>query len=515
MRKILISLSVLLSFSFASPLLAAGKARHVVVIVWDGMRPDFVTESNSPTLYKLAHEGVWFQNHHPVFISATEVNGSAIATGDYPARDGVIGNKEFRPEIDPLKPFHTEDFAAVRKGDAASRRHYLLSPTVAEILRKKGMTTAIAGAKPIALLHDRAERPDASKDVNLFAGRTLPPSALEAITNQFGPFPGLTRTKVTRNDWTTQALTGSLWKNGVPAFSLLWMSEPDASQHETGPGSAKSLAAIRNADDNLARVLRALDEKGVRGQTDILLVSDHGFSTVLSVVDLADSLTAAGFSAMREFKTTSANGDIMVCGNGGSVLLYVTGHDQKVINNVVKFLQGWSYTGVIFTRQSMAGTFTLEQAHIDSPAAPDVLVSMRWNGERNDEGAPGELIIDLSPYAPGQGMHGSLSAFDMHNTFVAAGPDFRSGIVDHLPTGNVDVAPTVLWILGVKPAKAMDGRVVLEAMTVPDSKIKSFEPYHIEASSELGNVTWHQYLNYTEVNGVTYFDEGNGFQTSK
>jgi arylsulfatase A-like enzyme len=514
MRKISILL-VLLNVAFASPLLAAGKARHVVVIVWDGMRPDFVTESNSPTLFKLAHDGVWFQNHHPVYLSATEVNGSAIATGDYPAHDGVIANKEFRPEIDPLKPFHTEDFETVRKGDAISHGHYLLSPTVAEILHKHGLKTVIAGAKPIAMLHDRAERADASLGVTLFGGRTLPPSVLDTLTNLYGAFPAATRTKGTRNDWTAQALINPLWKGGVPAFSLLWMSEPDASQHETGPGSKKSLAAIKNADDNLARVLRALDEKGVRDQTDIMLVSDHGFSTVLSVVDLADSLANAGFNAKREFKAAPANGDIMVCGTGGSVLLYVTGHDQKVIGDLVKFLQGWSYTGVIFTRQPMTGTFTLEQAHVDSPAAPDVLVSMRWNGERNDVGTPGELIIDLAPYAPGQGMHGSLSAFDMHNTFVAAGPDFRSGIVDHLPTGNVDVAPTVLWILGVKPPKEMDGRVVLEAMTVPDSKIKSFEPYHLEATRDLGNVTWHQYLNYTEVNGVNYFDEGNGFQTAR
>ena len=253
----------------------------------------------------------------------------------------------------------------------------------------------------------------------------------------------------------------------------------------------------------------------MREQTDILLVSDHGFSTVLSVVDLADSLRNAGFKASREFKTAPANGDIMVVDNGGSVLVYVTGHDQKVIGNLVKFLQSWPYTGVIFTRQTLPGTFTLAQAHLDAAAAPDVLVSMRWNADRNDAGAPGELVIDFSPYAPGQGMHGSLSAFDMHNTFVAAGPDFRSGIVDHLPTGNVDVAPTVLWILGVKPPKPMDGRVVLEAMTVPESRIKSFEPHHIEASRELNNAIWHQYLNYTEVNGVIYFDEGNGFQTTK
>ncbi|MDB6020861.1 MAG: Type phosphodiesterase/nucleotide pyrophosphatase, partial [Pedosphaera sp.] len=295
----------------------------------------------------------------------------------------------------------------------------------------------------------------------------------------------------------------------------LWMNEPDLSQHQTGPGSAKSLAAIKNADDNLARVLRALEAKGVRDQTDILLVSDHGFSTIQSVVDVADSLNTAGFTATREFKTPPTNGDIMVAGDGGSVLLYVTGHDQKVTERLVTFLQGWKHTGVIFTRKAMEGTFALAQAHLDAPTAPDVLVSLRWTADRNDVGVPGMIVTDASEYGPGQGMHGTLSAFDMHNTFVANGPDFRAGIVDHLPTGNVDVAPTVLWILGVKPPKPMDGRVVTEAMNVPESRIKSFEPHHIEATRQLEKATWRQYLNYTEVNGVDYFDEGNGSQTAR
>jgi len=71
--------------------------------------------------------------------------------------------------------------------------------------------------------------------------------------------------------WTTQALLGPLWSEGVPAFSLLWLSEPDNSQHRTGPGANRSLKSIKSSDDNLARVLAALDQKGVRGQTDVIV----------------------------------------------------------------------------------------------------------------------------------------------------------------------------------------------------------------------------------------------------
>ncbi len=450
-----------------------------------------------------------------MYVSSTEVNGAAIATGDYPGHDGVIANNEFRPQIDSNDFIHTEEFEAVRKGDKVSGGHYLTAPTIAEILQRAGRKTAVAGAKPIALLQDRADRTSPSPGVMLFAGRTLPPAVLDAITDLHGAFPAETNTNASRNDWTTASLIDPLWADGVPDFSLLWLNEPDRSQHLTSPGSPASLAAIKNADDNLARILRALDEKNVRDSTDIMVVSDHGFSTILSTVDTADSLRQGGFNAARKFADTPARGDIMVVSCSGTSLIYIAGHDDKTIRDVVAFLQAWNYSGVIFTRRPVEGAFTFSQAGIDAPAAPDVMVSLRWTMEKNDAGVPGMIFSDVSQYGPGQGTHSSLSRFDMHNTLVAAGPDFRGGVVDHLPTGNVDLAPTILWIFGIKPPKPMDGRVLTEALTMEGPKIRSYEPGHLEATREQPKFTWRQHLNFTAVNGVIYFDEGNGAQAMK
>jgi hypothetical protein len=194
---------------FSPPVSAAGKARHVVVVVWDGMRPDFVTEKFTPTLYQLAHDGVFFQNHHPVYLSSTEVNGTAIATGAYPEHSHVMANSEYRPDIDPRKPVGTESLAAVRKGDTLTQGHYLNRPTIAEILQGDGRRTAVAGAKPVALLQDRAARTSVSaRGVNLFEGITQPTDVLGRLTNQLGAFPPARKTKADRDAWTTRALTG-------------------------------------------------------------------------------------------------------------------------------------------------------------------------------------------------------------------------------------------------------------------------------------------------------------------
>ena len=154
--------------------LAAGKASHVVLVVWDGMRPDFVSEATTPTLFARARDGVTFLHHHPVYPSMTEVNAVALATGVYPQQSGLIGNEEFRPAYNALKPVATDSLATVRKGDEMTGNHYLAFPTVAEILHGHGLRTDVAGTKPVALLHDRAASPEGSLGVDLFSGEVLP-----------------------------------------------------------------------------------------------------------------------------------------------------------------------------------------------------------------------------------------------------------------------------------------------------------------------------------------------------
>src|SRR4029450_3515263 len=214
--------------------------RHVVVVVWDGMRPDFVNEKNTPALWKLAQEGVIFRNHHAVYPSATMVNGTALVTGTYPGKSGIIANHEYRPEIDRKHPMDGEIPAVVEKGDQLSEGKYISVPTIAELVQRTGGRTATAAAKTVGLLLDRHVDPG----LTLFVGKALPSDALAPIVAALGPFPSA---PLQQDVWTTKALTEFLWKEGVPAFSVLWLGEPDLTQHESAPGSQSALAAIKSA----------------------------------------------------------------------------------------------------------------------------------------------------------------------------------------------------------------------------------------------------------------------------
>src|SRR4051812_37583251 len=146
-RFLFLRLVILLLPLAALPAIASGQARYFVLVVWDGMRPDFVSPELTPTLDSLRKSGVWFANHHSVYPTSTEVNGTVLATGVFPHRSGVMANREFRPEIDPLKPFGTESLAAIRRGDEITDGKYLQVPTLAEMVRAGGGRTAVAGAK--------------------------------------------------------------------------------------------------------------------------------------------------------------------------------------------------------------------------------------------------------------------------------------------------------------------------------------------------------------------------------
>ena len=508
--------AIFLGIVFAPLVFAAGQAGHIVVVVWDGMRPDFITEKSTPTLYRLARDGVFFGNHHPVYLSATEVNGTAISTGAYPSHSGIMANKEYRPRINLLNPLGTETREAVRGGDRFTAGHYLNRATLAEILQGAGHTTAVAGTKPVALLHDRRERDETcGLGKILYSNNTLPTNWWARLVAGLGPYPNSGRPNAGRDAWTTRALTSLFWKEGVPTFSLLWLSEPDFSQHETGVGSRTSLSALESSDRNLARVLDELDRRGLRAETDILIVSDHGFSTVVKTVDIAKTLQDAGFRALREFFDPPARDEILVVSNGGTTLLYVIGHDSKLVRKVVGCLQRQEFTGVLFTRRPVEGAFTLEQAHLNTPEAPDIVVALRWLPDKSSNGTPGLVFCDDGGRKAGEGMHVTLSRFDMHNTLIAAGPDFRQGTIDDLPSGNVDIAPTILWILGIKPPRPMDGRVLTEALTIDGPKVGRPVTTQLNAMHQERNFKWRQYLKRTELNGVAYYDEGNGGSVSR
>ena len=479
------------------------RGEHVVVVVWDGMRPDFISPQYTPTLSKLAQSGVFFRHHHSVYPSATIVNGTALMTGVYPNHSGILANHAYRPDIDAKKSVDVEDAAVVRKGDEVSDGKYVGASTLPEILHENGKSSAIATAKTVGLLFDR--HADGGRGKDIFAGQSIPHDAIAEVVKALGPFPSATE-PARRDEWTTKALTEFLWKDRVPDFSLLWLSEPDDTEHRTAPGDPAAIAAIKSSDENVGRVLAALDQHQARSTTDVFVVSDHGFSTIARSIDVRKILRDAGFDAVTEFTSDAKPGQIVIAGNGGTVLFYVIGHGEGVTRKLVEFLEQTDFAGMIFSKNPMPGAIRLEDAKIDDEHAADVVMAFRWREDKNQFGVEGMIDADWQR-AAGKGTHATLSATDMHNILIAAGPDFQKGLTSDLPSGNVDLAPTILRVLSI-PGPRMDGRVLTEAMISPETPKSSTGT--TVAGNTLSSGKWKQVLKYSQVGSTIYLDAGNG-----
>jgi len=108
----------------------------------------------------------------------------------------------------------------------------------------------------------------------------------------------------------------------------------------------------------------------------------------------------------------------------------------------------------------------LENATRQNNGQPDVVVSFNWDYTATVQGMPG---IEFESTGGQRGMHGSFGTSDVHNTLIANGPSFQPATTIANPSGNVDVAPTVAYVLGLVMPQA-DGRILNEALVAPASK---------------------------------------------
>ena len=361
-------------------------------------------------------------------------------------------------------------------------------------------------------------------------------------------------------DAATKVALPLLAKAGHPFAMVFWSRDPDGTQHNQGdsllqltPGinGPTSLAAIRNADDDLAQILAALDQLGLAVTTDVLVVSDHGFSTISKqsrtsfaaqqatpgvpagllprgfvATDLAHGLglrlydpDQAGIEILPGQFPLASNGLlgdaqaplVIVAANGGSDLVYLPGHDRALLDRVVGALAAQDYTSGLFVDDAFGpvpGTLPLSAIGLKGGAAtptPSVVVNFASFSLGCDEPTTCGAEIADTGLQQGQGMHGSFSRADTRSTMLATGPDFRAGFTDRMPTSNADVGRTLLHILGlhVPDHGGLVGRVMTEAMVGGTQAEPLGRADIVSVPDAAGHVT---VLRQQSVGAVRYFD---------
>ena len=79
-----------------------------------------------------------------------------------------------------------------------------------------------------------------------------------------------------QRDDDTMATALQLLKEKQPKFTYVYQHLPDCYGHKCGWGTPEFTNACVNVDKNLGKLVKCLEETGLRDDTLILLVADHG-----------------------------------------------------------------------------------------------------------------------------------------------------------------------------------------------------------------------------------------------
>src|SRR5450756_713794 len=555
------SLRSLVLLSIGTTLLSAGTAfaqnatpHNVILFVPDGLRGQIVTPQTAPAMAEIRDKGVNFRNSHSLFPTFTTANASAMATGHYLGDTGDFSNTIYTgypvgPADGTVTPFLEVD-PVILDADEHFGGDYLNEETVLKMARAKGYSTAAIGKLGPTLIFDHTDKPGTeglhsividdstggkggvplseemkaaltkadlplatpSRGDNGKAGDAKTPGTLVPNTAQQAYFA----------DVASKIVLPMFKQRNKPFVLVFWSRDPDGSQHNTGdslntvtPGinGPTSLAGIKNADNNLAQLRKALDDLGLAASTDIIVSSDHGFSTIskesktspsarIAYDDTPKDFLPMGFLAIDLAKALdlplydpndknarvadnahpkAGNGllgkdplkpDLVVATNGGSDLIYLPNRDKKLADRTIKALLEQDYISGLFVDDKLGhfpGTLPLSQLALKGKAVtptPSIVINFRSYVEGCNEPTNCSVEVADTVLRQGQGMHGSFGRGDTMNFMAAIGPDFKAGYVDALPVSNADVGMTISQLLGLRPVAegGLMGRVMSEAL---------------------------------------------------
>ena len=479
----------------------------VVVFIFDGLQPAQVNSRLMPNLTAWAAGGVSFANHHSVFPTVTRVNASSMVTGMNPGGHGLAGNRLLIRDFDPdhAMPALEPELAQMAKAGVP----VLLAPTMAEILSRQGREylAIVVGTSGNAYLHNPTvgDSGDRSGGATIHPTFSLPRDLHESLLDRFGQWPEESRPNTPRLAHAMRVLTEYVLPERRPAVSLVWSYEPDYSQHHAGVGSGLSDTAIKEADGQFGDLMRWLRENGRAEDTDVIVASDHGYSTISENINVEALVKEAGFAL------GGGAGEVIVAQNGGAVLFYTHPGDIGTAERLAAWLMAQPWCGTITASEAVSGipgTLPASLVGNQGPRAPELTVSFRWDSSSNKAGYEGKVYATYGE--PGAGSHGSMSRHEIKNILFASGPSFKSTLKLDTPSSNLDLAPTILRILGISGEWEMHGRVLDEALAGgPDAGDLAWSTELHDAEHNLGEKVYRQQIKISRVGAASYVDEGN------
>jgi arylsulfatase A-like enzyme len=440
--------------------------RRVLIVGTDGLRPDQFDPEIMPTFARLMDEGIRVRDYHAVYPTHTRVNISSLATGCLPGKHGIVANVFRHEGATEDGIINTSDYRHFQALDRYHDGKGIKVPTLGDLIDGRGKRLAIAATSSsgAGIIWNR-NYPYRVVNTSTAYGR----ADLYSLRDKLGEVPEAeTPPKLSHLEYAARAVTDIFLDDDEIEVIVLWMAEPDSSLHYYGIGAPETKTALKGCDDALARILDAMERRGIRDQFDIIYLSDHGHSTVVTRRTLAEHLDRAR-QAIPGLPALVTASDYIYPDPSERV------PTRDELAGLIDWLQGQSWTGGIFAADpelaAMPGVFPLSAVWGSEVGdrAPLLSVTPAWSDAANDFGVPG-TVAAMTEHAALRSTHGSISPFELHAIAVFNGPGFRAGEISEIPAGAIDIAPTLLTRLGAEVPGWMDGRVLWEVFERPDGE---------------------------------------------
>jgi predicted AlkP superfamily pyrophosphatase or phosphodiesterase len=431
--------------------------RVVVMISVDGLAAYYFDDPKAemPTIRALAAAGARASMMKASTPTVTWPNHTTLVTGVTPARHGVVGNNYFDRA--------TGKKVTLLSDPVFDKDEIVKVPTLYDLANTAGMKTA--GIRWPATRNAKTldwTIPDVL-NTNLLRKYTTPALLAECEKAGIDIFAGDTTEQGSGSpppkptDETCTHVFNLILHEHRPSVALLHLIDVDHTEHLTGPKSPEAYEAVKVADEQVREVWEEL-KRDFAGRATLLIVSDHGFSSIRRTLLPNVLLRKAGLVVSGGKKGMA--GAVQIVTQGGAAFLYVLDEANKseVIKKIKNALDGMDGVSKIVGSEDFIEYGVANPK--DDPRAPDLILFAQEGCVFGDTAA-GQLPFNDKPERKGSHGH-DANLPDLHATFVVWGAGIKPG-VRMGEISNIDVAPTIAKLLGLSIPDA-DGKVLREAL---------------------------------------------------
>jgi arylsulfatase A-like enzyme len=229
----------------------------------------------------------------------------------------------------------------------------------------------------------------------------------------------------------------------------------------TDPGGVKTL--MQGFDSDLAMLQQAYHKAGVLNRTIFVILADHGMMPLthrISKDELVSAITKSGAKIVSDAYSTAGYFWLDRESLAPAAARHIANLGSRYIQSVyagVKTSKGYVYQRVSSSKRLVAADEEATNQRLlqsfNGSNHPDVVVFFTEGTGSEPAGQSGWKAD-----------HGGASWEAQHLPLVISGPGVQQGHVSSYPARLIDVAPTVLQLMGIDP-KRMQGTPLADAMT--------------------------------------------------